>query len=110
MAPTLPRHELSNPHKTVAWIGARLHQTPSLSRYKLAKDVCTHLNWYLIVSAAAWLPRAQAIQLLPIPAGPLTKTVRCWRPHGRPVQPARGANANGTKACARDGPDPDSPA
>ena len=44
MAPTLPRHELSNP-QTVAWIGARLRQTPSLSRCQLAEDVCTQLNW-----------------------------------------------------------------
>ncbi|MFI4981413.1 MAG: IS4 family transposase [Nevskiales bacterium] len=44
MAPTLPRHELSSP-QTLAWIGARLRQTPSLSRYQLAKDVCTQLNW-----------------------------------------------------------------
>ena len=44
MVPTLPQHELALP-QTIAWIDARLRQTPSLSRYQLAKDVCTHLNW-----------------------------------------------------------------
>jgi len=44
MAPALPRHELALP-ATVAWIGARLREAPSLSRYRLAKEVCTRLNW-----------------------------------------------------------------
>jgi hypothetical protein len=44
MAPALPQHELALP-RTVAWIDARLHETPSLSRYRLAKEVCAHLNW-----------------------------------------------------------------
>ncbi len=44
MAPILPQHELALP-PTVAWIGARLRETPSLSRYQLAKEVCSHLNW-----------------------------------------------------------------
>jgi len=44
MASTLPQHELAQP-QTVAWIDARLREAPSLSRYRLAKEVCTHLNW-----------------------------------------------------------------
>ena len=44
MAPALPQHELAHP-STIAWLGARLRETPSLSRYRLAKEVCTHLNW-----------------------------------------------------------------
>jgi hypothetical protein len=44
MASTLPRHELASP-QTVAWIDARLREMPSLSRYQLAKQVSTHLNW-----------------------------------------------------------------
>src|ERR1035441_8170225 len=44
MAPALPQHELALP-ATLAWIDARLGETPSLSRYRLAKEVCTQLNW-----------------------------------------------------------------
>jgi hypothetical protein len=44
MAPPLPRHELAQP-QTIAWIDARLREAPSLSRYRLAKEVCDHLNW-----------------------------------------------------------------
>jgi hypothetical protein len=44
MALTLPQHELAQP-QTIAWIDARLREAPSLSRYRLAKEVCAHLDW-----------------------------------------------------------------
>ena len=44
MAASTPQQHLSSP-ESLAWIGARVSQDPSPSRYRLAREVCARLDW-----------------------------------------------------------------
>jgi hypothetical protein len=45
MEATTPHQQLGSP-ASIAWIQARVRQDASLSRYRLAKEVCAELDWH----------------------------------------------------------------
>ena len=46
MTPRVPPHRQLREPETLSWLSERMQAEPELSRYRLAKEVCAHLEWH----------------------------------------------------------------